>query len=123
MKILLALDSSVHSERALEFITRVRWPAGSRVIVVSVLQPLIGAGAGPFEAAVIPEGLIEEQQRQARVDVAAAEARLRDAGFPTESRIETGDPRDTLVQVARDERADILVVGSHGRTAASPATS
>ena len=32
------------------------------------------------------------------------------------SRVERGDPREGLVHAAETERADLLVVGSHGRT-------
>ena len=49
MKILIALDASPHSERALDFVTRMRWPAGSRVIVLSVLQPIVHAVSLPYE--------------------------------------------------------------------------
>jgi nucleotide-binding universal stress UspA family protein len=28
----------------------------------------------------------------------------------------TGDPRDALLRLAADERVDLMVVGSHGRT-------
>src|SRR5439155_11822057 len=38
MKVLIALDDSPHSEAALEFVRRVRWPGGSRVTVVSVVE-------------------------------------------------------------------------------------
>jgi nucleotide-binding universal stress UspA family protein len=41
---------------------------------------------------------------------------LRRAGISTETRLLEGDPRDALVEFVRAERADLLVVGSHGRT-------
>lgn len=41
MKILIALDDSAHSARAVRFVLRMRWPAGSRVIVANVLAPVI----------------------------------------------------------------------------------
>lgn len=114
MKILIALDASVHSERALAFVTRMRWPAGSRVIVLSALQAM------PSPLAVGPDGaaadLLEEQRRGLEELVAGAEATLRESGFSTEGRVLVGDPREVLVNVAQDERADLLVVGSHGRT-------
>ena len=39
MRILIGVDQSPHSERAVRFVTRMRWPAGSRVIVASVMTP------------------------------------------------------------------------------------
>lgn len=116
MKILIALDASQHSERALEFVTRMRWPAGSRVIVLSVMQPVVNAVAGPYEPATVEVELMAEQRRVLEELVSNAERRLRECGFATESRVLAGDPRETLAQEARDERADLLVMGSHGRT-------
>lgn len=116
MKILIALDASAHSDRALDFVTRMRWPAGSRVIVLSVLQPVTSALTVPHEPAAIPAELLEEQRRQLEELVARAEGTLRDAGFSSEGRVLAGDPREALVQVALEERADLIVVGSHGRT-------
>ena len=119
MKILIALDASAHSERALEFVTRMRWPAGSRVIVLSVLQPVASGLASPYEPGAAAAELLEEQGRRLETLVAGAEGTLREAGFATEGRVLTGDPRDALVQAAASERADLLVVGSHGRSGIS----
>ena len=110
MRILIALDDSPYSMRALEFVTRMRWPAGSRTIVVSVIPPPIAA------VAVGPPVAEDTVRRQAEEVVADAERRLRDVGFAAEGRVAEGDPREALVQAARVERADLLVMGSHGRT-------
>lgn len=116
MKILIALDDSPHSNRALEFVTRMRWPAGSRVIVLAALQP----AATPMSATEAPLTVLsehlDEQREQLEGLVARAEGTLRESGFSTESRVVMGDPREVLVEVAQSERADVLVVGSRGRT-------
>jgi nucleotide-binding universal stress UspA family protein len=116
MKILIALDASPHSERALEFVTRMRWPAGSRVIVRSVLQPVVNAVAGLYEPAAGEGVLMAEQSRELERLVSGAERRLRECGFSTEGRVLTGDPREALTQEARDQGADLVVMGSQGRT-------
>jgi len=116
MKILIALDASAHSERALDFVTRMRWPAGSRVIVLSVLQPIAHAVSLPYEPTSIEADVLAEQKKQLEDLVSDAERRLRECGFSTEGRVLAGDPRETLVQEAVATHADLLVVGSHGRT-------
>jgi len=116
MKILIALDDSQHSDRALEFVTRMRWPAGSRVIVLTTQQPVAPALTAADEAGAVLPGLFEEQRERLEALVARAEGTLREAGFSTEGRVLAGDPREVLVQVALSERADLLVVGSRGRT-------
>ncbi|HUK62910.1 MAG TPA: universal stress protein, partial [Dongiaceae bacterium] len=44
------------------------------------------------------------------------EAELRAAGLEVILRLVDGDPRHALVDVARQERVDLLVVGSHGHS-------
>lgn len=117
MKILVAVDDSPHSARAVRFVSRMRWPAGSRVLVANVVTPAltpprIGAESGvPLTIEVT-----EEQRERARELVEDAEEQLREAGIASEGRIPTGDPRDALLRLAAEERVDLMVVGSHGRT-------
>jgi nucleotide-binding universal stress UspA family protein len=115
MKILIALDESPHSKDALHFVSRLRWPAGSRVIVANALQPSVSAAAASPDLGYLPGEMLQEQRREAEELVAEAESELREAGFATEARVEVGDPREVLVSLAASERADIVVVGSHGR--------
>jgi hypothetical protein len=116
MKILIALDDSAHSDHALDFVTRMRWPAGSRVIVLTALQSVATTLAAAQEPGAVSPDLLQEQRQRLEELVGRAEGTLRESGFSTESRILAGDPREVLVQVARSERADLLVVGSRGRT-------
>jgi len=120
MKILVAVDDSPHSERAVRFVARMRWPAGSRVIVVNVMTPVLtppvvgGDGGVPLMIEVT-----EEQRQQARTVTGRSEAALRESGIAAESRLPAGDPREALLRLVADERADLLVMGSHGRTGLS----
>ena len=117
MRILVAVDQSPHSARAVRFVSRMRWPAGSRVIVASVMTPPLAppvAGVDPGVSLVVEVGA--EQVAETRTLVAGAEAELRAAGIATENRTATGDPRDVLLRLVEDERVDLVVMGSHGRT-------
>jgi nucleotide-binding universal stress UspA family protein len=116
MKILVAIDESVHSQQALQFVSRMRWPAGSRVIVVSALQPRVSVATASPDMGVSLAQVVEEERREVEELVARAEGTLRESGFATEARVEVGDPREVLVAIAQRERADLIVMGSHGRT-------
>jgi nucleotide-binding universal stress UspA family protein len=116
VKILVAVDSSSHSQHALEFITRMRWPAGSRMIVMSVVQPVAGIVASAYDPLPAPPELEQEHRASVHETVARAERLLRESGFATESRIADGDPRTALVETAKHERTNLIVVGSRGHS-------
>jgi len=115
MRIVIALDTSAHSDRALDWVTRIRWPAGSRMLAVSVLQPMPVALSGYETGPALAEeyGVLRDQLNDRLVD---ARRRLREAGLSADIRVVNGDPRDALVELARGEHADLIVMGSHGRT-------
>ena len=79
-------------------------------VLVPAYSEVYVAGAGMVDQ------LLEEETKAHREVVAKAEKLLRDKGLQTEARVLTGDPRDVLVRTARDEGADLVVVGSHGRS-------
>lgn len=122
MKILIAVDDSPHSERAVEFVTRMRWPAGSRVIVVTACQPAVAALTSIYPGAMnLPLESLQEQRRNAQAVIDHAQGLLREAGFSTEGRVVEGDPRECLMQIVKELSVDLLVMGSHGRGALSRA--
>ena len=41
MRVLIAVDDSVHSRRAVQFVSHMRWPAGSSMMVVNVMPALV----------------------------------------------------------------------------------
>ena len=116
MKIMIAVDGSECSEPVVRFVARMRWPAGSRILVVSVANAAAGMVAAPFEAAAASAEIEALDVREHEDLVARAARALTDAGLPCETRVVLGEPAHALLQAVRDEGADLLVVGSHGRT-------
>lgn len=117
MLIVLGVDESPHSEAAVEWVKNMTWPKGTRVRVVSSVRPLIAAYS---EVYVPGPGISEELTRQELEYheglAARVEDRLRKAGFTTEASVITGDPREVLIAAAKEAKADLIVVGSHGRS-------
>lgn len=117
MKILIGVDDSPHSRAAVEFVKRMPWPKGTRVIVLSAVRPLVGAYVEAYvPAASYVDDMTRELTTFHQETASQAERALREAGFETEAKVLTGDPRNVLVELAETERADLVVVGSHGRT-------
>jgi nucleotide-binding universal stress UspA family protein len=117
MKILIGVDASPCSDSALEFVRGLPLPASTRAIIVSAVQVVIPAYSEVYVAGGDAVDQLVEAETKAHAEVVAkAETKLRGTGLQLETRVLTGDPRDVLVKAAQDERADLLVVGSHGRT-------
>lgn len=117
MKIVLGFDDSPHALEALQWIRRQAWPAGTRVLVVSAVRAPVTAYAEVYAPAIpYPSEMVEELTRHHEELTMRAEAELREAGFSTGARVLQGDPREVLVDTVKTEGADLLVVGSHGRT-------
>ena len=117
MRILIGVDQSPHSERAVRFVTRMRWPAGSRVIVAGVMTPPLSPAVSGVDAGVsLMVEVSAEQAAETQARVAEMETLLRAAGMATETRTPIGDPREALLRLVEDERIDLIVLGSHGRT-------
>jgi len=115
MKIILGVDDSRHSHAAIEMVAKTPWPKDTRVIVLSA-SPRFFAGPGEAVSPGVVEQLVEEQIAYHHGIAKRAEEQLRAAGMKAESRVAQGDPREALVETARAEGAELIVVGSHGRT-------
>ena len=118
LKILLAIDDSKFSEAALRMLATQQKPAKTTVKILHVVEPLELAYY-PEMTAPYPVSLGDIQKKKtaaARRMVDGAAEQLRKAGFPVESSVRPGQVRPMVVDVARKWRADLIVVGSHGRT-------
>jgi nucleotide-binding universal stress UspA family protein len=117
MKIVLGFDDSPHAVAALKWIVRNEEPADTQVTIVSAVRTPVTAYAEVYAPAVpSPTELIEEVTRHHEELCKRAEDELHRAGFSTSVKVLPGDPREALVETARTEKADLLIVGSHGRT-------
>ncbi len=116
MKILIGVDESPLSRAAVEMVRRMEWPKDTMVMVLSVAQPVLPMGAELHTPAAAFVELDEVMVRTHARTVSEACAALRGRGLETETKVLHGDPRTVLVEAARSERADLVVVGSHGRT-------
>ena len=119
MKLLLAVDDSVWSRAAVSFIEHMAWPAGTEMFVLSAAAPtraLHAFGEFPDAPQIFTRELLE-QQRKHHEDIAERTAqRLRDRFSVVRAVVATDDPREVIVDCAKREGIDLVVVGSHGRT-------
>jgi nucleotide-binding universal stress UspA family protein len=116
MTILLGVDGSPCSEEAVSLVRRLSWPRDTRLHLLSAIAP----PRHPFvEAGPISIHAAREEARIQQEIVSRYERLARDAGWTTESSVPDGDPRTELVSTATRLDADLIAVGSHGRTGLS----
>lgn len=121
LNVLLAIDESSHSEAAIASVCERFRPETARIRAVHVVewpQRL----AAPFRFAEGPSAAdcvlaVHDAMRDAgRELLTRAEARLRQAGFEVGSHLGEGDVRQVILDQAAAWPADLIVLGSHGRT-------
>ena len=111
-QIILATDMGPASAAATDEAFRLAGALGARLLVVSVIDPrTLQLPGGRFRSRV--------DQERGRLEEAAAELVLRGRRdqVATSFLIWEGDPAESIVDAAKSEGADIIVVGSHGRAA------
>ena len=118
MRILLAVDGSVGSDRATELVAGLPLPPDSAVRVVAVLQPFADALALSYAAAGDLGGSLESEEerdaRHLREAIGRAETALRRDGLTVDGFLVRGRPASSIVDEATGMNADLVVVGSRG---------
>jgi len=114
MKILVAVDDSKFSEAAVGAVISQYGPAEAEVRVVHVVQPVAVSTPPQMSPGYAPELAVQAKDAEKLVERVAQ--KLRGAGFRAEGQVARGDIREGVVDMAKEWKADLIVLGSHGRT-------
>jgi nucleotide-binding universal stress UspA family protein len=109
MRILMAVDGSEFAEAIPKAVIAQYPTQDSEVKVLHVLEPTESCGY----PVLTPEN--QTKQGQGLVDRMAK--KLRAAGFRVSADVLVGEARAAIIDSAKEWGADVIVVGSHGRTA------
>jgi nucleotide-binding universal stress UspA family protein len=118
-KILAATDFSDDSDHALEYAEELARRFSAEILVMHVDQPL-----SPVMVSELSPGLdvgamnriAEEQRLLALKELDRITARLRDSGLKSRSLLKVGAPFLEIINAAYGDGADLIVLGTHGRT-------
>jgi nucleotide-binding universal stress UspA family protein len=105
--IVVGYDDTEPSKRALDRAAELAGAFGGKLIVTSVAPVLVPVGGRGFGAIdpVDPPVLHEQELEHAR-------ERLAGSGVDADFRPALGEPADTIVQLAEERNADMIVVGT-----------
>jgi len=118
MKVLFATNGSRESDAAGEWLTGLCWAEDDRVTVLSVVPDLLFlSGRIDVEA----EGSCRERAYEeiiAAGEIVRQAMRKLDMSFPrVETRVHAGPPAEEILTVAEEIGADLIVIGSRGKSA------
>lgn len=107
--ILFPTDFSTASDAALEHAATLAKSSGGSLLILHVEEPPLAYGGGELYYG-IPEPDSE------RILKMLEDVRPKDSSVPFTHRLTMGDPAGEIVRIAGEERVDMIVLGTHGRT-------
>lgn len=115
--VLVPLDGSALAEKALAHAKMVAGGAGAEIVLVrAVVNPLTRMPeSGIPEEAAFMESLLDD----ARVYLERTAAELKAEGMRVRPVVREGEPEDVILSVAGEENADLIIMGTHGRSGIS----
>jgi nucleotide-binding universal stress UspA family protein len=118
MKVLLAVDGSNLSRSVLEKAPSLVNLAGAELYVLCAApSPVVPDVAGLMTPPYTDYTLLAQQVKaEAEASLDDAVAQLRKIGFEPRPVLVERDPADAILAFLREEKCDLAVVGSHGRT-------
>jgi nucleotide-binding universal stress UspA family protein len=117
--IVVGTDGSETAGKAVARATELAAEFGARLLIVSAFEPVSDSRLRD-EAAKVPADLQWMINPREDVDATldrAAEAAV-ERGLDVETFARQGDPADAILDVAEEQRADLIVVGNKGMTGA-----
>jgi len=108
MKLLIALDGSTGSDAVVREVASRPWPQGSEASVLSAIDPFF------FTKAPL---LLAEAKKDAQAGLDESVESLKKSGLAVRTEVVMENPRHEIPKAASAFKADLIVMGSHGRGA------
>jgi nucleotide-binding universal stress UspA family protein len=117
MRILVPSDLSEAAKPALKLAAELGRAFGAELVLLFVVEPLF-TSVDVLRAGAVSSGL-EKLRETAGAALAREVAILRKRGVRARSSISEGNAATVIVETARKVSADLIVIGTHGRTGCS----
>jgi nucleotide-binding universal stress UspA family protein len=111
-KILLAYDESREAEHALESAISLAKTLRSKLTIVTVVEALPGYTAmAAIADPNLPNEILKEKRDRLRSLQQTAIKHASDSGITADAVLVDGEEVETIIETARQDRADLLVIG------------
>src|ERR671930_86804 len=116
-RILYATDYSQASERALDQAVQLAKQNGAELWVVHVLEPITPYVTGDdYGSTELYLRLEETNKKDAQSSMQKLMQKLKKLKVNAKSLLLKGSTHDQIIKAARSKKADMIVIGTHGRT-------
>ena len=119
-KILVPTDGSKTSQRAVTYATGLAKQTGASIILLSVIDKgtfIPQSIPSPATPTNIAEPLEDYLKQASQAHLEYAEQSCQKNGIQSKSIIRTGHPVEEIIKAAKKTNANLIVMGSHGRSA------
>jgi nucleotide-binding universal stress UspA family protein len=114
--IVVATDGSPYSTAAASEAIGIAKRNSAKLAVLAVVPTDIALPTDIDFAAIQREKLADQEMQAAEKNAKAVKEAAQKAGVDVQAFVMSGKPADAIMEIAKDKSADLLVVGSHGRT-------
>jgi nucleotide-binding universal stress UspA family protein len=114
--IVVATDGSKYSAAAASEAIGIAQRNNAKLTVLAVVPADIAMPTDIDFAALQREKLADQDMQAAEKNAKAVKDAALKAGVDAQAFVMSGKPADAIVEIAKDKSADLVVVGSHGRT-------
>jgi nucleotide-binding universal stress UspA family protein len=113
-RILVGLDGSEYSLKALDFAVDLAKKYSSQLVLVHVVMRQIYAINPPEAGILAGTAIVRELEAEGKSILAKGVETVKAQVLPVEARLRQGVPAEELLRAAVDEKADLIVLGSRG---------
>lgn len=116
-RIVVPVDFSAHADRAIEYAVTLAKHFGACVELFHVVEDPFGSGGWGSEAYMSDlDGLRERALEEAKVRLETCRSSIAAGPSSVVATVEMGHVAQTIVDHAKTAQADLIVMGTHGRT-------
>ena len=114
--VLLATDGSKYSTAAASEAIGIAKLNKSKLTVIAVVPADLASPADIEFGVGVMEKVSDQMMREAEKNTKAVKETAQKEGVDVQALVMTGRPANAIIETAKDKDADLIVVGSHGRT-------